>query len=245
LVIVLAGLSAWELFTRLGLLNPLFFPAPSFLVVSAWNMLLAGDLISQVWATVARTLAGFFLGALGGCLCGLVLGTVSSIRRSLEPLIFAIYTAPKLSLLPILMLFLGIGEAPKVALIASACFLILTFQTADAVRSISQSYVEIATNYGAGRFAVWRAVYLPASLPHLFTGLRLALGRALTIAVAVEMISSGDGLGGMLWWAWQTFTTDQLYIAVFAAAVLGVVFHASLHFLETKLVPWVEENETI
>jgi ABC-type nitrate/sulfonate/bicarbonate transport system permease component len=232
----------WEVLAQTGFADPLFFPPPSLLLTSAWRMALAGELASPVLSTLKKTAAGFILGTSVGLLLGLLIGGFGSIRRSLEPLISAIYTVPKLSLLPILMLFVGIGDTAGILLIAVGCLIIVALQVGDSVRNLSPVYAEMATNYGASKFAVFRSVYLPSSLPSLFTGLRLALGRALMIAVAVEMIMSGDGIGGMIWFAWQTFAIERLFVAVLMAGFLGFAFHHVLRLIETRMVPWSEAN---
>lgn len=242
--LVAAALLAWEFSAHRGWLDPLFFPAPSYLFVAAGKMILEGEFLGQVWLTLYRTLVGFTLGSVAGLICGLLMGGFSGVRRALEPLVSAIYTTPKVSLLPILMLFFGIGETPKLILASVGCFIIVALQVLDAVRRVKPGYVEMASNYGASRLEIFRRVYLPASMPHLFTGLRLALGWALMITVAVEMVSSGDGLGGMLWLAWQTFTTEKIFIGVFTASLLGLVFHAGLRHCESKLIPWSSDAET-
>jgi NitT/TauT family transport system permease protein len=114
----------------------------------------------------------------------------------------------------------------------------MTIQTMDGIGRIDRAFVELAVNYGAGGAMLWRKVYLPAALPQIFTGLRLALGRALVISISVELVSSGDGLGSLIWMAWQTFATEKLYVGVILAAGLGVALHAGLKRLEARLVPW-------
>jgi ABC-type nitrate/sulfonate/bicarbonate transport system permease component len=232
----------WETVSRLGWLDSLFFPAPSVLLASALQMIREGELLFPVLVTLKKTMAGFALGSSAGVICGMLMGASASVRRSFAPVISAVYTVPKLSLLPILMLFFGIGDTAGILLIAVGCFIILALQIGDAVRNLSPVYVEMAAVYGASRTALFRTVYLPASMPSLFTGLRLALGRALMIAVAVEMISSGDGLGGMVWFAWQVFAVERLYVGVFIAGLLGFLFHHALRLIESRAVPWSEGN---
>ncbi|HSW50482.1 MAG TPA: ABC transporter permease [Bryobacteraceae bacterium] len=233
-----AVLGAWQALAAMRLLNPLFFPAPSFLLASGWQMLGSGELGSQVGATMMRMLAGCALGVLSGLGCGLLMGAVAPARRTLEPMISALNSTPKLALLPMLMLIAGIGETARIVPIALTGFVILSMHGLDAVRGVDRSYVEMARNHGAGRRALLRRVYLPASLPQVFTGLRLALGRTLVITISVELVGAQNGLGNMIWMAWQTFATEKLYIGVFAAAALGALFHNGLLALEKRLIPW-------
>lgn len=238
LILVGGFLLAWQIVSGLGWVNVLFFPPPSYLAVSAAEMVRNGELLAEITLTLYRTVLGFVLGSTAGLVCGMLMGGSALIRRALEPLMSALYTTPKVTLLPILMLLLGIGEAPKILLVSLGSFIILALQVLDALRNLKPGYVEMARNYGADRLEIFRTVYLPASLPHIFTGLRLALGWTLMVMIAVEMVSSGDGLGGMIWLGWQTFTTEKIYIGVLAASLLGLSFHGGLRLCETKLIPW-------
>lgn len=238
LLIPLAALAVWQTLSSQAVLDPLFFPPPLVLASSAWSMMESGELGRQVLATLSRVGMGFLAGALAGLLCGLLMGTVTLARHAVEPMISALFTTPKLALFPMLMLVFGIGETPGLILIATGCFIVVALHTLDAVRGVNRAYLELAGNYGAGKMAIFRKVYLPASLPQIYTGLRLGAGRALTITIAIELVSAEDGLGGMIWIAWQSLTTDRLYVGVLATATMGMLFHMSLRYLEGRFIPW-------
>jgi len=163
---------------------------------------------------------------------------VKPVRRSLEPLVAALFTTPKISLLPMLMLFLGVGDTARILLIAAGSFVVMTLHSMDAVRDVKPGYLDLARSYNAGRLMLARKVYIPATLPQIFTGARLSLGRALIMTVAVELLSCNDGIGSMIWSSWQTFATEKLYVAVITTSMLGAILHHSLRGLETKLIPW-------
>jgi len=234
----LALVAAWQVGASVGLINPLFFPAPSALVATAGHMLASGELARQLGVTVRRMLLGFFVGGALGLVCGVLMGTVEMVRRTLEPVVAGLFTTPKITLLPMLMLLLGVGESARVTLVAAGSFVMVALNAADAVRGINRTYLEMASNYGASRAMLFRKVYLPASLPQVFTGIRLAVGRALIITVAVELISCPDGIGSMIWVAWQTLATEKLYVGVIATAALGALLHHSLQRLENAVIPW-------
>jgi len=231
-------LAAWEAGSALGLLNRLIFPPPSALVHSAREMIGRGEIQQNLMATLTRLGLGFLIGSLSGLACGIVMGLVPWIRRSLEPIISGAYATPKLSLLPMIMLFMGVGEPARIFLIAVGCFVLMAMHGLDALQNVNKRYVEMARNYGADRLMVIRKVYLPASLPQMFTGFRIALGRALTITIALELVSCPEGLGSMIWIAWQTFYTEKLYIGVILSAIIGTSLHFSLKRLESRLAPW-------
>ncbi len=234
----LAGLALWQTAAWAGLLSPLFFPAPSTLFSSAAAMVRSGELPRNAAATLARTMGGFLVGAILGLAIGLLMGGFAKVRQSLEPMVSALNATPKLILLPLLMLLVGIGETARLSLVALTALVIVAIHAFDAVRQIHLAWVELALNYGASRWALFGSVYLPACLPQVFTGLRLALGNALVIAVSCELVSPSTGLGSMIWLAWQTFSTERLYIAILATAILGGVLHESLKVLERRVVPW-------
>jgi len=231
-----ALLALWQL-AAARLIDVLFFPAPSSILATGWSMTMSGELWHHLGATLARMSAGLIFGSVLGVPCGILLGT-RKVPSAVEPAVSALNSMPKLTLLPLLMLFLGLGEAPKLLLITAGCFLTMAIQAMDAVRGIQRDYVDLAINYGASRAALWRKVYAPSTLPQLFTGMRLAIGRALTLAVSVELVSSQTGLGSLIWSAWQTFNISKLYVGVGLAAALGMTLHIGLKHLEARLAPW-------
>jgi ABC-type nitrate/sulfonate/bicarbonate transport system permease component len=235
-------LGLWEALARTQVLDPLFFPPPSVLAVTTVEMLRDGSLALHLAATLRRLVSGFLIGSLTGLPCGLLMGGSARLRQMLEPLVSALYSTPKLTLLPMLMLFFGVGEASRIFLIAASCFVLLAMHALDAVRSVDPVHVQVARNYGAERLDLVRRVYFPASLPMIFTGFRIALGRGLVITVSVELVAPSDGLGSMIWLAWQTFTTERLYVGVLLTALLGGAFHAGLRRLEREAVPWRESG---
>ncbi len=231
-------LACWQFAVRWGMLDPLFFPPPSELVGVGLKMVTSGELPGHVQATLVRSLGGFAIGAISGLCFGLVMGASRRLRQSAEPLLSALFATPKLSLFPMLLLLLGVGDAAKIALIALSTFILVAFHALDAVLNVNKAYAEMAANYGAGTRDLLRHVYLPACLPQVFTGLRLALSRSLVSAISVELISAQDGLGSLIWISWQTLATERLYVAIVTSAALGVLLHHVLRRLEAALLPW-------
>jgi ABC-type nitrate/sulfonate/bicarbonate transport system permease component len=194
--------------------------------------------MSQLGATLARTLAGAALGIVAGIVCGLLMGLSLPVQKSTESLLSILISTPKVSLLPILMLVLGIGEAPRLTLIATTAFVVVALQMLDAVLTLDGGYRELAANYGADSWQLIRWVYLPAALPHLFTGIRLGIGRALGTCITVEILGARHGIGHMIWSGWESFQPDRIYVGVFLTATLGVAFHLSLKAIERRIAPW-------
>jgi NitT/TauT family transport system permease protein len=233
-----ALIASWEICVRARLLDPLFFPAPSALALQTFAMIRSGELTGHIQSTLRRTLLGAALGLFSGIACGILMGASRRVRRSLESLISALAATPKIALLPILMLALGIGEAPRIVLIAAAAFLFAALPMLDGVRSLDANYVELARNYGARAWTLLTWVYLPGCLPHLLTATRMALSRALGVCIAVEVVNASSGLGSLIWDGWQAFRPEHVYIGVVTAALLGAFFHGSMRLIEKVLVPW-------
>lgn len=231
-------LLAWQVSASREWINAFFFPPPSAVAGAAWAMAMDGSLLREIGGTMYRFSLGAGIGCLLGLAAGVAMGASEVMRRAGHPLIAALYTTPKVALLPLVMLILGIGDASRIALISAVTFIILALQAQDAIRAVEPQYVEMARNYGAGRWGVIRRVYLPASLPQIFTGLRIALSRALVTLISLEMVSSTDGIGAMIWNSWESLATVRLYVGVLAAIVVGLAMHGSLVGLESAMAPW-------
>ncbi len=232
-------LLVWEAGGRAGLLNALFFPVPSRIFMTFIAMVTDGELTDHLSVTFMRVTAGFLLGTVAGLVVGLLMGVSERTRLFFDPVIAATYPIPKLAIFPLLMIIFGIGELSKVMVIAIGCFFILVINTMAGVRNINRVYLEVAKNYGASRFKIFSRVVIPASLPMIFTAVRLALGMSLILVVGVEFLSANKGLGAMIWYAWETFDIQKLYVGIFICAVLGILFTVALKRIEDRFVPWV------
>jgi NitT/TauT family transport system permease protein len=155
-----------------------------------------------------------------------------------DPFVAALHPIPKLALLPLFMVLLGVGEAPKVFLVAVAAFFPMLINTTAGVRQINPMHFDLARNYGAGMVRVLGRVVLPGSLPLILAGFRLSANLALVITIAVEMISSEVGLGALVWLSWQLLRVELLYATLVVTALLGIGLSFSLERLERRLAPW-------
>jgi ABC-type nitrate/sulfonate/bicarbonate transport system permease component len=228
----------WEVAARAGWINRLFFPPPSLLLAAAWSLSKAGVLERHALATISRALTGFAIGAASGVAFGLLLSLSRNLRETFKSTLTASFTIPKVTLLPLFMLLMGIGEPSLLMPVILTCFIICALHTLDAAAGIDRQYVELARNYGARRRDLARAVYLPATLPRVFTGLRLALGSGLIITLSCEMLSANRGLGGMIWMGWQTLAIENLFVGVICTSLIGFLFQICLEKLEHWLLPW-------
>jgi len=233
-------LLAWEAMAWTHILDPLFFPPPSKLVFVFASLVASGEAGAAIGKTLFRTTMGFAAGVAAGAFVSVLAFLWKPLETALQPLIAALYTSPRLTLLPMAMLLFGINDGSRILLIAISTALIMIMQLSDALRQVNQYLVDLAINYGAGRVMLIRKVYIPACLPQIFTALRMSFGRALVLTISVELLSCQDGLGSMIWSSWQTFATGKLYVGVGLAAALGLMTEAFFRIVERRLTPWQE-----
>jgi NitT/TauT family transport system permease protein len=240
--IVAAILAAWEVAVRTGGLSALFFPAPSVIVGTLYRLLASGRLTANVGATLSRVLVGFILGGIPGVVLGLLMGWSRRLHAVVDPFIAAAHPVPKIAILPLIMIIFGIGETSKMIVVAVAVFFPILLNTMAGVRHIHPIHFEVATNYGASVSKVFTRVVIPGSLPFMLTGIRLALNVALLLTIAVELVAAENGLGAMVWLAWETLRTEELYASIVVAAALGICFKLIIQRLMQRLVPWRVER---
>ena len=238
-VLALAGLLAlWEMFTRLGWVPALFLPSPTGVMGEMLDMARSGQLVTHVAASLQRLIAGFAIGALAGIAVGVGVGFFSLAEAVGQPMIAATFPIPKIALLPLLILWLGIGEASKVSVIALGVFFPMAINTATGVREADPLLLRAAIAFGAGRWSVIRKVILPSALPMVFAGLRLGAGTALLLLVAAEMIGADSGIGFLVLQAGNLMETTKLMVGLVVLSLLGVLSHWSLGRLERLVIPW-------
>jgi len=240
LLLPVSLLLLWEVTARAGWLTQLFFPAPSVVVQTLIRLMASGELPRHLGISLQRIGQGFLLGAIPGLVLGLTMGWIRPVRLLLDPLISAFFTVPRLALFPLLMMIFGVGEASKIVIIAIGVFFPTLINSVAGVRAIHEVHFEVARSYGARPWSIFTRVVLPGSLPLIFAGLRLSLGLALLLVIGIEFISARTGLGAFLWFAWETFKTEHVYVGMLVAALLGAGIAAVLRLAEHRLLPWSE-----
>lgn len=231
-------LLAWELAADFRIIDIRYFPAPSVIFAAWWEMLLNGQFIRHLNASLSRIIQGFVYGAGVGLLFGVLLGSVKMIRRGFEPVLVGLNTIPKLSVLPLLLLLFGIGETTKILVVALSVVFVVLLGTMYSVATVSETYRETARFYGANRWQVLFHVDLPAALPHIFTSLRLGATIAVMVIVGAEFVAATDGLGFMVWNSWNLGLPINMYIGIIAMALLGVAAVALLEVIYRIATPW-------
>jgi NitT/TauT family transport system permease protein len=201
-------------------------------------MLVSGELVVHLAKSLQRALLGFCLGALGGISVGLAVGFWSLAEAVGNPIIAATFPIPKIALLPLLILWLGIGEASKVAVIALGVFFPMAINTFTGVRTADPLLIRAAVSFGASRLSLIRKVILPSALPMIFAGLKLGAGTSLLLLVAAEMIAAQSGIGFLILHAQNLMETTKLMVGIVVLSCLGVSAHWLLARLERLVIPW-------
>ena len=238
IVSILCLLAIWELICQSGLVSSLFLPAPTAIISALLQMIADGEIGVSLAASLYRILAGFFIGSLVGLAVGLVTGTSALMDKIGTPIVNAIYPIPKIALLPLFILWLGIGELSKVTIIALGVFFPVAMNTYSGVKNVDTLLLKVAASFNASWWMTMKSVVLPNALPMIFAGLRLAAGTSLLLLVAAEMIAAQVGIGALILHYGDLMITDRLMAGVIVLSLLGLVFNLILQFLERKAIPW-------
>jgi sulfonate transport system permease protein len=236
----------WEVAATHGWIDRRLYPAPSDVVDETRTQFSEQHRWHDVWVSTRRVLWGYGLGAAVGLVTGYVMGMSRLLRASLEPTLNALYTVPKLAVLPLFLLILGFGEEPVIAVIAVTVFFFIWIQTMASVVTVSTGYQEAAASFGANRWQMFRHVLLPASLPQVFVGLRVAAGVAVLTLIGVEFVfAPGEaGIGYVINQGREVLLPKQTYMGIIIAALMGVVFITVVKLVGRLLAPWATDDET-
>jgi sulfonate transport system permease protein len=233
-IVLLAGI---EILVRTGVVPDHLLPAPSSIGAALWQMG-AARVLHHVLASTVRVGLGFTLGSALAIVFGAAMGLSRRLEALLNPTFQALRTIPSLAWVPILLLWMGIDEAPKIALIAIGAFFPVHLAVLTGVRDVDRKLVELGAIYRLSPAALFRRILLPAALPHVLTGLRTGLSLAWMFMVAAELIAATRGLGYLLSDGRETGRPDLVFAAILLLALLGKLSDAVLQGIETRVLSW-------
>ncbi len=235
---LIAFLALWEIAERVGWIDPLFASSPSLIVEKLAAMIADGSIWPHVAASANIAALGFGLSVLVGVPMGLAMGRSLAIRSTLEPFVTALNASPQVAFLPLLIIWLGIGVASKVALVFLGSFIIMVINTEAGVAQVDRRLVETARSFMANERQVMLKVILPSALPYIIAGMRLGVGRTLVMVVVAEIYAATKGLGYLIFQAGGLYDTAQVFVGVVILAGAGVILNTFLRWLEKRLAPW-------
>jgi NitT/TauT family transport system permease protein len=233
----------WELVVRWRGIAPIFLPAPSSIAVYLWRMIADGSMEYHLGVTLLRIFAGFFVAAVAGIALGLLMGMSRIVSRVADIWIATLYPLPKISLIPLLIIWLGTGESYRIVISAITAFFPIVMSTYAGIRQVDRGLIKAAQDLGAGTRQIQFKVVVPAAMPSILNGLQLGMGVAIILVVAAEMIggSSQSGMGYLLISAGQVMETERVFAALVVLAVMGAVIIKLQQWSDRKIAPWIDQ----
>jgi len=235
---VLLIILSWSVLTYGGLVPQLFLPAPTDVIRAAAALLREGSLQIHTMASLTVILTGWALAVLIAVPLGILMGTLKLVEALVEPIINFVRYLPVSALIPLLILYIGIGTAEKVAVVFIGTFFQLVLLVSDVSANVSKDLLDSAYTLGAKRRTVLSRVLLPATLPGVMDNLRITMGWAWTYLVVAELVASDRGLGYMILDSMRGLFTDRIFVGLLTIGLLGLMFDQIFKWLHRTLLPW-------
>jgi NitT/TauT family transport system permease protein len=237
-IAIAALLAVWETLPRLNLVDPTFLPPLSEVLVAWWRLLVTGQLTQHVEASLIRSLSGFGLAIVLAVPLGLLIGWYRPVATLLNPLLEVFRNTAALALLPVFVLILGLGETSKVAIILYGCAWPILLNTISGVRTVDPLLIKSARSFGLSPVRLFQKVILPAAVPTIFTGIRLAGAYSILILIAAELVGAKAGLGYLITYAQFNFDVPDMYAGIITISAIGLVINQLLIHLERRFSTW-------
>ncbi|MFJ8265376.1 ABC transporter permease [Peribacillus asahii] len=240
-IVLIALFLLWEIAPRIGLVDEAFFPRFSNVLIAWWEMVKSGELFAHFLASIIRSISGFALALVIAIPLGLLIGWYPLTRELLNPVLELFRNTAPLALLPVFMLFLGIDETSKISIILFACTWPILLNTIAAVGSVDPLLIKSARSMNISSFKLFYKVILPASVPTMFTGIRMAGSSAILILIAAEMVGAKEGLGYLITYSQYNFMIPEMYAGILTISVLGLFINYGLLSIEKRLSRWKQD----
>jgi NitT/TauT family transport system permease protein/sulfonate transport system permease protein len=231
---------AWQVLSSGGWINPVLLPSPLQLCGAAYELMSQGILWTHTLASLNRVLTGFVLAAVTGIALGVALGWSEALSDFVRPLVESVRPIPPIAWTPIAILWFGVGDAPSYFLVFIGAVFPVFVSTFSAVRNIDRTQINAALSLGAKPGLIIRDVLIPAALPVIFPGLRIALGVGWMCVVAAELIAAQSGLGYMIQQNRVLLQTQNVVTGMITIGVVGFAMSALMEVAEKRLLPWME-----
>lgn len=231
-------LVAWDLSARLGVIDLMSWP-PFFDIFARWlQLVFSGELFVHVWPSLERVAWGYAIASFVAVGLGLVIGYSRIAFNLFEPTLECLRPISVIALIPVIILFLGLGDRMKIFIIAYACFFPILLNTISGVRDVDPVLIGTARTFGLSRGQTIVRVIVPAASPYIFTGMRISVGFSLMAMVAAEMLTGGDGIGAFILDSQRTFRVRDMYAGIITLGVIGYVLNRLFVSCERWLLRW-------
>lgn len=237
-IAIVSFLLLWEILPRIGVVSAAFLPPLSVVLQTAWELYQTGQLTNHLSVSLQRSIIGFILAIAIAIPLGLLIGWYKLVAETLNPLLELFRNTTALALMPVFILFLGIGELSKVSLLVYACTWPILLNTISGVQNVDPLLIKSARTMGLAPYQLFRKVILPAAVPTIFVGIRLAGAISVLALVAVEMFGSKAGLGYLIIYSQYSFEIPEMFVGILVMTLVGLIFNYSLLALEKYFTAW-------
>lgn len=241
---VMAFLALWTAATELGWVKPLFLPSPAMVLGEAQKIMQAGELWEAIVASSLRVFAGFALAAVVAIPLGILMAVWWPAKAILDPFVSLLRPLPSITWIPLTMLWLGIGESQKVAIVFMGSWIYILLATYESTKRVDPLLVRAARNLGAGDFAVMTEVILPGALPGIIAGLKMTLAISWSCVLSAEMVAAQTGLGAIIWIAKDWGNLPLVMVGMVCISITVLIADFAVDRLERLLLPW-ERNRRV
>jgi ABC-type nitrate/sulfonate/bicarbonate transport system permease component len=239
LLVAAVILVSWQI---VGHRNPLFTSYPTAVAAAAWHEITSGVLLSAIGESAEILALGLLLGIVVGVVAGLIIGRYALVASSVEWLVSALNSTPLLAIIPLIIVWFGLGLESKVVTVFMLTVFSMLLNTAAGVHEVDQNVLDVSRAFVASEGQVFRKIILPSAVPFIMTGLRISIGRALIGTVAAEFFTGIAGLGGLIQKYGASYQTDYMLVPVLTLMLLGVILTGIARWLENVVAPWRERK---
>ncbi len=238
IVAIVVLLTAWEILPRIGVVDRVFLPPFSEVIDEWWALFISGDIWANTKASLTRAGAGFTLAIAIALPLGLLIGWFRQLAELLNPLLELFRNTAPLALLPVFVLILGIGESSKIGIVTYGCVWPILLNTVSGVKNVEPLLIKSARSMGLSSPRLFQKVILPAAVPTVFTGIRLAGAYAILILIAAELVGAKAGLGYLINYAQSNFDIPEMYAGIITISAIGLGINYLLLTLERRFSRW-------
>lgn len=234
----------WYLFRLTGLVKPSLIPTPGEIAIKFWQQLTGGDLLFSMYISTQRVFIGVVLGAACAVPVGFMLGWYRTLRQFVDPLINFFRALPPIALIPLVIVYFGIGETAKVIILFYAAFFSSAIVMYEGISQINPLYIRVARTLGASDLEIFGRVIVPLSVPHILTALRVSLGVGWATLVAAELVAAQNGLGAIIENAADYFQLATIYMGIMCIGFIALAMDLGLRLLTRRLLAWQDRVES-
>ncbi|MED1607261.1 ABC transporter permease [Cytobacillus sp. FSL W7-1323] len=242
IITFLIVLGIWAGITYTGLVNPLFLPTPTAVLTTGIDLFTNGNLLSDIGISFSRVLVGFLVAALIGVPLGILMGSLKIMQGAFEPLIGFIRYMPASAFIPLLILWIGLGETQKMSVIFLGTFFQLTLMIMDVTKNVHNDLIDVSYTLGASKLQVFTRVILPATMPGIVDTLRITFGWAWTYLVVAEIVGASSGIGYMIMQASRFLQPDKIIVGILIIGLLGLLTDLIFKWIYRKSFSWMRKE---